>query len=122
MKETLKLCLNCGKELKGRIDKKFCHDYCRNNYNNRQYSAQSNYVRQVNACLRKNRRILEALLTEGVEKLRVRKETLLEQGFSFAYYTQVYFTRKQQVYYFCYEYGYLPLDADWVLIVRQIKK
>jgi hypothetical protein len=25
-----KKCLACGKQLKGRIDKKFCDDYCRN--------------------------------------------------------------------------------------------
>ena len=31
-----KVCLACGKPLKGRIDKKFCDDYCRNNYNNQQ--------------------------------------------------------------------------------------
>lgn len=27
-------CLNCDKTLKGRTDKKFCDDYCRNSYNN----------------------------------------------------------------------------------------
>lgn len=29
-----KQCLFCGSELKGRSDKKFCNDFCRNNYNN----------------------------------------------------------------------------------------
>lgn len=28
-------CLDCGKALVGRADKKFCDDSCRNNYNNR---------------------------------------------------------------------------------------
>ena len=27
-----KICHYCGAELKGRSDKKFCDDYCRNNY------------------------------------------------------------------------------------------
>ena len=27
-----KLCLTCNKPVKGRTDKKFCDDYCRNNY------------------------------------------------------------------------------------------
>lgn len=60
MESTEKTCLACDKPLKGRLDKKFCDDYCRNNYNNRLNSDQSNYVRNVNNILRKNRRILEA--------------------------------------------------------------
>ena len=28
-------CLECGTVLKGRSDKKFCSDYCRNTYNNK---------------------------------------------------------------------------------------
>ena len=28
-------CLECGEPLKGRVDKKFCSDYCRNSHNNK---------------------------------------------------------------------------------------
>ena len=31
----MKTCLNCGEEINGRVDKKFCCDYCRNHYNNK---------------------------------------------------------------------------------------
>ena len=37
--EKNKKCLSCGKLLKGRVDKKFCDDYCRNNYNNLYFKA-----------------------------------------------------------------------------------
>ena len=30
-----KPCLSCSKPVKGRTDKKFCDDYCRNSYHNR---------------------------------------------------------------------------------------
>lgn len=113
-------CLDCGKLLRGRIDKKFCDDACRNNYNNRQNSDQTNYVRNVNNALRKNRRILAELLGTQHETLKVRKERLAEKGFQFSYHTHTYLTQKQQVYIFCYEYGYLPLeDPDWFLIVKR---
>jgi len=36
-----KTCLACGKILKGRVDKKFCDDYCRNNYNNLQKAKEA---------------------------------------------------------------------------------
>ena len=60
-----KTCLACGKPLKGRIDKKFCDDYCRNNYNNQQKAkgSHSSYVRNINNTLLKNRKILGIYFT-----------------------------------------------------------
>jgi hypothetical protein len=114
-----KNCLTCSKSLKGRSDKKFCDDYCRNNYNNHLKADSNNYVRNINNALRKNRRILEELLppTEGMVK--VFKEKLLNQGFQFKYITHTYINKKGNTYYFCYEYGYLLLDNDWYLIVKK---
>ncbi len=66
-----KICVACGKLLKGRIDKKFCDDNCRNSYNNQQKAkgSYSAYVRTINNTLIKNRRILESLLPKGAESL-----------------------------------------------------
>ena len=41
-----KTCVACGKAVKGRSDKKFCDDYCRNVYNNDLKSDSNNYVRK----------------------------------------------------------------------------
>ncbi len=119
MKTIERQCLGCGKTLRGRVDKKFCDDYCRNNYNNRQNSDQNNFVRNINHILKKNRRILAALLGEQEEKIKVKKEKLSDQGFRFDYHTHNYLTQKQSNYIFCYEYGYLLLEQDWVLIVKR---
>ena len=117
---TPKICLACGKALKGRLDKKFCDDYCRNSYNNQQNSDQNNFVRNVNNILRKNRRILEELIPEGEEMKKILKEKLALSGFNFKYYTHQYQNQKGQVYCFNYEMGYLPLDGgDWVLVVKR---
>lgn len=112
-------CLDCRKPLRGRIDKKFCDDYCRNNYNNRQNSDQTNFVRNVNNILRKNRRILLEALGDSEETIKIKREKLLEKGFQFTYHTHTYLTQKQQTYFFCYEYGYLPLDTEWLLLVKR---
>jgi len=118
MEAVEKKCLQCDKPLKGRIDKKFCDDYCRNAYNNRQNSDQNNYVRNINNTLRKNRRILEALLPpEGMIKLS--KKKLFEQGFNFKYHTHQYTNKKGDIYYFYYEYGILSLENDWILLVKR---
>jgi len=116
---NVKECLTCGKSLKGRSDKKFCDDYCRNNYNNQLKSIISNQVRNINNTLGKNRRILESLLPVTEETARTTKEKLSRLGFQFKYITHMYTTKTGKTYYYCYDHGYLPLDNDWYLIVRK---
>jgi len=111
-------CLYCDKVLSGRVDKKFCNDYCRNAYNNQLKSTNSPVVRNINNALIKNRRILEAML--GQEKMiKQQKEKFLNKGFTFKYFTHHYTNQKGNVYVFCYEYGYLPLEHDWFLVVKR---
>lgn len=121
MKTETRKCLDCGAVLKGRVDKKFCNDYCRNNYNNKQKSkgSHSNIVRNINNALLKNRKVLESILPEDEETARANKDKLQRLGFQFRYLTHVYTTRTGKTYYYCYDYGYLPLDNDWFLIVRK---
>ena len=64
-------CLNCNAEIKGRIDKRFCNDYCRNIYHNNLNKDSTNYIRNVNNILRKNRRILKKL--NPVDKAKIRE-------------------------------------------------
>lgn len=114
-----KLCLNCNKPVKGRTDKKFCDDYCRNNYNNLLKSNTTNLVRNINNALGKNRRILESLFNDGEEMTKTTKDKLLQKGFQFKYITNTYANKKGNIYFFCYELGYLPLENDWFLIVKR---
>jgi hypothetical protein len=120
MENMEKICLDCGEHLIGRADKKFCNDQCRNNYNNRLNSEASATVRNINHSLRKNRRILAELIPE--DKVTVHKEKLSNMGFNFNYITHLYVTQKGSTYRFVYEYGYLPLDNDfYMLVIRKNK-
>lgn len=114
-------CLSCGKALKGRMDKKFCDDYCRNQYNNylKAKGNYSSYIRNINNILIKNRQILEAILSSKEETAKANKEKLLGLGFQFRYLTHHYTTRAGKTYTYCYDYGYLPLDNDWFLVVKK---
>ncbi|NEU07590.1 hypothetical protein GZH53_04620 [Flavihumibacter sp. R14] len=113
----VRLCLDCKGELRGRSDKKFCDDQCRSNYNNRQLSESTSYMRQVNSILKRNRRIMEELNPDG--KIKISRKKLLIKGFNFEYFTNIYQTQSGKKYYFCYESGYLPLEHDEVLLVRK---
>ncbi len=114
-KTEIRTCLECGEKLRGRADKKFCSDTCRIAYNNRLNSDDTNYMRNVNNILRRNRRILQALNPAG--KTRISREKLAEKGFDFTYFTSQYKTREGAVYHFCYEQGYLELDNNQFLLV-----
>ncbi len=113
-----RLCLECGESFKGRTDKKFCSDPCRIAYNNRRNSHNTNYIRNVNNILRRNRRILKSMNPAG--KNTVSYEKLKSRGFDFNHFTSTSRTRRGSQYYYCYEHGYLPIENDKFLLV--IKK
>ena len=110
-------CLECGDKLVGRIDKKFCSDGCRNNFNNRLNKDRVNLVRNTNNRLRKNYRILESLNPE--QKTTVSRAKLLEKGFDFNCITSIYTTKAGKVYFFVYNQGYLPLDDKYYALVKR---
>lgn len=112
-----KECIECGDSINGRVDKKYCSDLCRNSYNNKVNSCSSVHIRNINSILKKNRRILEELVPEQTSKAS--KSKLLQKGFNFSYHTSIYTTRKGLSYYFCYEYGYLPLENEYYFLVKQ---
>lgn len=115
-----RVCLTCGEKLKGRIDKKFCDDQCRTSYNNRLNSDSAAIIKRINNILKKNRRVLEELLVDAPEgKIKVSKKKLLDKGFNFSYQTHIYKTKTGTVYYFSYEYGYLPLENEYYMIVKR---
>lgn len=113
-----KKCLECEEMFLGRSDKKFCSDSCRSSHNNRLNSDATNFVRNINNILRKNRRILEALNPNG--KARIHKDKLMEEGFKFSYFTNQYVTKSGNIYHFCYEQGWMELDNNYYrLVIRQ---
>lgn len=113
-----KECLTCKKVIRGRSDKKFCNDYCRNVYNNSLKSQPASVVRKINASLLKNRKIILALLQDN-QTVKVKKSQLIEFGFRFRFFTHRFKSQKGSLYSFCYEAGYLQMEDDWILLVKQ---
>lgn len=110
-------CHECNEVLKGRKDQKFCSDYCRNTFNNRLNEDSNATVRKVNRILRKNRRILEELLTKN-QCIKPITE-LIELGYNFNYHTNLFQTKKGATYFFCYELGYLKQQNNRCVIVEK---
>ena len=118
MIETEKQCQACGKKVRGRTDKKFCDDICRNHFNNKLKAEPNNLVRNINNALGKNRRILEKLLPAHEEMMKVAREKLLQEGFQFRYITHIHTNKKGTTYFFCYDHGFLHLDDAYCLLIR----
>jgi predicted nucleic acid-binding Zn ribbon protein len=110
-------CLECGESFKGRIDKKFCSDYCRNSYNNKVNKDSKNLIRNTNNRLRKNYKILSELNLSG--KTKVTRAKLLNHNFDFNFFTSIYTTKTGNTYFYIYDQGYLALDNDFYLLIKK---
>ena len=113
----IKNCIECGRELFGRSDKKYCSDACRSAFNNKSVNTSNSLIRKINRRLVKNRSILGQLNPDG--KTKKHKDQLIKEGFNFDYHTHTYITKEKKTYYFCYDEGYLMLGNDFVLLVHR---
>ena len=110
-------CLSCGHALRGRIDKKFCNDQCRSEHHNRKRQMPDEKARPIARALQRNRHILQHLLGEEDKKV-VSREALLDLGFRFRYHTHRHENRRGAEYIFCFEFGYLQLGSERILLLR----
>lgn len=105
-KYNAKTCLQCSKPIVGRADKVFCDPQCRNAYHNRIKHSDEQFIKKVNAAIRKNRRIMKTLAPIG--KTIVRREIVESMGFNFNFFSSLY--RSQASYYYMsYDYGFRAL-------------
>lgn len=98
----LRSCLYCSKELKGRKDKKFCNDGCRNTFHNELNSPTNDIVNPIFNILKKNRAIILDLLSKN--NPFATREELLQAGFNFAYTTE-HTLINNQYYFFYFDVG-----------------
>ncbi len=117
MEKDCRKCQECEKPVFGRADKKFCSDACRNAYNNKANALSTNYMRNVNNILGRNRRILKELNPGG--KHETHRDLLLKKGFDFDFYTNSYTSQVGEIYRFCYEQGYLMRENGHILLIER---
>ena len=101
-----RLCLDCDKPIEGRVDKKFCSDYCKSSYHyDRNKQKEATLFKIIDNQLKLNRRILKVYNKAG--KSVVRKKILLADGFNPKYFTHYWKAKNGNLYLFCYEYGFI---------------
>jgi hypothetical protein len=112
-------CRYCGDPLKGRSDKLYCDDNCRNAYFNDLKKEEHQEIRSIDLALKRNHRILKTFLGESKTR-NVTEKQLLLKGFQFKYHTHHFKARNGNEYCYCYDYGYLARDAGPFMIVREL--
>ena len=78
-------CMECGNELRGRTDKKFCNDRCKNRYYNRMNNSVRLHKNRTIRILTSNYELLNRLVKAGVRTMRLIE--LEELGFSPDFHT-----------------------------------
>lgn len=97
-------CRECGEPLKGRSDKKFCGDGCRNAYNNRRRSSRTAVMREVNRTLARNHKALSDALASGMRTVRL--SDLEREGFVGTVFTGYFRSLWSGGTYRCYDIAY----------------
>ncbi len=118
MQPSIRQCLWCKAVLRGRIDKRYCNDDCRNRYHNQRNQGAYIAVNRINHALSRNRRILSDFLWPDKNSFVVSRENLLLNGFQFCYFTGMQYGDKNQAFYCCYEFAFRPLSENEFELVR----
>lgn len=103
-------CPVCEDELKGRSDKKFCTLKCKSAFQYQKNRAEEELYFKIDRQLRMNRKLLKKYNQSGLASIR--KGKLIGEGFNPKYFTHYWKNAKGDVYLFCYEYGFLPLNKN----------
>jgi len=104
--ELLNKCLECNEIINGRTDKKFCSQYCKSAYHYKQnLRKDKTRFQKIDKILKKNRKILKQFNRAG--KATVVKAILLNEGFNPKYFTNYWKAKNNNLYLFCYEYGFM---------------
>jgi len=73
--ENIAHCLQCGKEIYGRKDKKFCDSGCKNAFHNMEGERRRKYMKQMDEAVHLNYMILDESLRNGDTSLSLERLT-----------------------------------------------
>ena len=110
-------CRWCDQALSGRSDKRFCSIHCKNAWHH--WTLQNGRKLPIIRTIIANSRIMQALLDEGKEKVRMQE--LLRRGFAPEFNTHQWVSENGTTYNFCFQLGWCILkeEPDMVHIIEK---
>lgn len=114
-----KRCQFCQQFIVGRNDKKFCDDHCRSAFNNKLNSFEYRQMKNVNAVLKRNRKILAELYeTKNKEATTIFERKIQELGFVFNFHTHIETLEGGITCICCYDYGYVANNKGELAVIK----
>jgi predicted nucleic acid-binding Zn ribbon protein len=117
----LAICEDCGKEIKGRSDNRFCDDTCRNNFNRKKRQAEqfpiTDDALEIIRTIKRNYQLLKNKNLAQDESTFQLVENQLTKGFNPNYFTSI-LEVDGELYYFCFESGFRIADGIIYIIER----
>ena len=115
-------CSNCGVELTGRKGKKYCDNYCKSDFYYKKHKSEPDTLfKRVEKQIKLNRKFLAHFNTAG--KSNIRKTKLIDEGFNPHFFTHYWKNKKGDVYFFCFDFGFLEVKernlTKYILIEYQ---
>ena len=123
MRYASRICAVCGTGIRGRSDKRFCSQSCKNKFHSKAKSDQPAIVKQINQMLYKNHKIIAAVFAgESKQKLKVPRILLEKMGFYFNYHTGIYRNNQGKLYHYIYDYAWMTFSDAEILLVKKKAK
>lgn len=112
-----KVCPECRGPVRGRADKKYCCEACRNAFNNKKKGRSSELIKKINAIIKKNHFILKE--KNPGEKATTQRKILEKEGFNFHYFTSYTESSDGEKIYYCYDQLYSTRDNQHFSLFRE---
>jgi predicted nucleic acid-binding Zn ribbon protein len=103
-------CPSCRGNFKGRKDKRFCSEKCRHLFNRALQQQEDEPLTKAFQAIRRNRSLLKRLCAG--KKAIASRETMEAMGFDSTAFSSLHVNGRNQTYYFCADYGFLPIKRD----------
>ncbi len=111
-------CQHCTAAFNGRSDKKFCSITCKNAWHAEHRLATREAVAEIDGYLHRNREIL-VTMTGNASSIELDRLVLTRTGFKYEYHTSTYLNKEGKLYRIIYDYAWLDISDQKILIVRK---
>jgi len=101
------ICPICKKNIKGRIDKKFCSISCKSNYHKRLRANTKHATEAIDKILHRNRSILLELMGKNKRQIRIPIIFLEKKKFQFNYVTKYIINSRGKTYNYVYDFAWM---------------
>jgi len=112
-------CPICKELIKGRSDKRFCCNQCKNEYHIRLRQVTRIATIDTDRILHRNRSILLEIMGKVSQKKKIARDVLDQKQFNFDYITGYYINKQGKTYHYVYDFAWMLFSDREILIIRR---